>query len=115
MTISEPLAKPRGFAGIQNEFNLNLRSIYKYSDCWILENLFRRHLVCTPADEIKRVRLKHMASLLQNTRLALHEVAARCGFSSATSFCQFVRRGTGLSQRELRRRGLPPAIPVPRN
>ena len=80
-----------------------------------LDNLFRQHLGRTPADEIKRVRLKHMTSLLQNTRLALHEVASRCGFSSATSFCQFVRRETGLSPRELRRRGMPPAVSTPKS
>ena len=60
-----------------------------------LDHLFLVHLGRTVADEITRVHLERSKNLLRNSALPLSEIAEHCGFSSASYFCRFFKRGTG--------------------
>ena len=68
-----------------------------------LDKLFLAHLGRTVAEEITRVHLQRSKDLLRNTNLSLAGIAERCGFSSATYFCRFFKRGTGLTPDGYRR------------
>ena len=71
-----------------------------------LDSLFKEHLGRTPAEEINRLRLKHVKELLQGTPLSLKKIAALCGFSSAVSLSRFVRRETSETPHGLRQAGM---------
>jgi LacI family transcriptional regulator len=62
-----------------------------------LDNLFKKHLGRPVAREMLRIRLNHGMRLLENSNLAVEEVARGCGFLSATYFCRFFKRETGTT------------------
>lgn len=68
-----------------------------------LDQLFREHLGRPMAKEMTRVRLIRSEQLLRNTGLPLRQIAQRCGFSSATYFCRFFKRGTGQAPNAFRK------------
>lgn len=68
-----------------------------------LDQLFVQALGRTMAGEIARKRLQQSQVLLCDTPLSLREIAAACGFSSATYFCRFFKRQTGQTPDGYRR------------
>jgi LacI family transcriptional regulator len=68
-----------------------------------LDKLFLTHLGRPVAREISRIRLQRGEHLLRNTDLPLGQIAQRCGFSSATYFCRFFKRDTGLTPNAYRK------------
>lgn len=68
-----------------------------------LDKLFLAHLGRPVAKEITRIRLQRSEHLLRNTDLSLGQIAQRCGFSSATYFCRFFKRDTGLTPNAYRK------------
>jgi LacI family transcriptional regulator len=68
-----------------------------------LDKLFLTHLGRPVAKEITRIRLQRSEQLLRHTDLSLTQIAQRCGFSSATYFCRFFKRDTGLTPNAYRK------------
>jgi transcriptional regulator GlxA family with amidase domain len=63
----------------------------------------------TPAAYIERVRLDHARGLLEDSALAIEDVAVRAGFGSAETLRRVFARHIGLSPREYRARFAAPA------
>jgi LacI family transcriptional regulator len=67
-----------------------------------LDNLFKKHLGRPVAGEMLRVRLNRGMRLLENSTLAIEQVARECGFLSAAYFCRFFKRETGTTPAQYR-------------
>lgn len=76
-----------------------------------LDPLFQKHLGRSISGEIDRVRLDHASRLLLDTDHPVADVAAQCGFSSATHFCRHFRSALGCSPGEFKAAGGPPRKP----
>lgn len=62
-----------------------------------LRRLFHRVLGASPRAVFNRFRLQHADQMLASTSLPLDEIAAACGFSSASTFCRAYQRSRGRS------------------
>jgi len=60
-----------------------------------LERLFRRWLKCPPGRYYRELRLVRARALLQQTDLAVTEVAIACGFASSAHFSRAYRQQFG--------------------
>jgi LacI family transcriptional regulator len=67
-----------------------------------LEIRFREVLGCSPADEIRRVRLKQAKRLLSQTDMTIPDVAIASGFGSPEYLAYAVKHDTGLSPLKFR-------------
>lgn len=78
---------------------ISVEQVCELVDCSrsTLDNLFKKHLGRPVAQEMLRVRLSRGMRLLENTNLAVEEVARECGFLSSTYFCRFFKRETGTT------------------
>lgn len=63
----------------------------------MLDKLFRQQFGHSLSREMLRVRLSRSTALLRDSDLPVAEIAVRCGFPTATSFCRFFNRETGQS------------------
>lgn len=64
-----------------------------------LERLFLKHLECTPSRYYLWLRLSRARRLLKQTSCSIVEIAAMCGFVSATHFSRCYRRTMGRAPR----------------
>lgn len=69
-----------------------------------LERRFKAVLGCTLLEEIHRVRLQRARSLLEETSLAIEQVAEQSGFGTALQLQRVLRRQLGVPAAEYRRR-----------
>jgi LacI family transcriptional regulator len=78
---------------------ISVEQICDLMDCSrsTLDNLFKKHLGRPVAQEMLKVRLNKGMRLLENSELAIVEVAKECGFTSATYFCRFFKREAGMT------------------
>lgn len=67
-----------------------------------LERRFLQVLGRSPADELRRVRLRKALMLLTTTTLTIPRIAEAAGFSSGIYLAQVVRQGTGMTPRDYR-------------
>jgi AraC family transcriptional regulator len=72
-----------------------------------LTRLFRAELGVTASDYLRRCRLERALHLLTRTELPVKEVACEVGIPDLHAFNKVIRRGFGVSPRELRARGEP--------
>lgn len=68
-----------------------------------LYRLFRRIRKESPQDTLARIRLERAMHLLGSSNAKLEQVAAECGFSSASNFCRAFRAAKGRSPSVWRR------------
>ena len=68
----------------------------------ILEHRFQKALHRSPAAEIRQEKLKRIIKLLQETKLTISQIAARCGFQHQEAMIRMFGRVTGMSPREYR-------------
>ncbi len=68
-----------------------------------LEKRFRRVLGLSPHQEIRRVRLRRVRQLLQETTLPLVDIAVRSGFHSVSYLCRTFRAEFGRTPGQFRR------------
>jgi AraC family transcriptional regulator len=73
-----------------------------------LTRLFRAELGVTASDYLRRCRLERALHLLTRSELPVKEVACEVGIPDLHAFNKVIRRGFGVSPRELRARGEPP-------
>jgi len=67
-----------------------------------LERLFKHQLHTTPAAFYMQRRLERSNHLLEQSTLTVTQIAAACGFNSASYFSQCYQKNYGLSPREER-------------
>lgn len=67
-----------------------------------MERLFKHHLHITPAAFYMQRRLERSNHLLEQSTLTITQIAAACGFNSASYFSQCYQKAYGLSPREER-------------
>lgn len=67
-----------------------------------LERLFLKYLGCTPSRYYLRLRLDRARRLLKQTSCSIVEIAAMCGFVSATHFSRCYRKTMGRAPRSER-------------
>lgn len=79
-----------------------------------LERRFVTELGRTPSEEVGRVRLKRLVSLLVTTSFSAAELARAVGFNHAESASRFFKSQTGLTMGEFRAAHRPPSV-APRN
>lgn len=59
----------------------------------------------SPIGFVQRLRVEAAVHLLETSRLSLDEISARVGYADTNTLRRLVRRDTGLSPRDVRRRG----------
>ncbi|PSJ53113.1 GlxA family transcriptional regulator [Kumtagia ephedrae] len=69
-----------------------------------LETIFRRSIGESPGAYYLRLRLHAARRLVLDTRIALADVAARCGFSSSAAFSRAFSRAFGEAPRRMRQK-----------
>lgn len=67
-----------------------------------LHRRFRRILGHTPAEEIRRQRLRRALKLLRETLLPLTEVSERCGYAESSQLSRAVKAETGMTPKDFR-------------
>jgi AraC-like DNA-binding protein len=77
-----------------------------------LTRLFRAELGLTATDYLRRCRLERALHLLTRSEVPIKEVACEVGIPDLHAFNKAIRRGYGVSPRELRARG---SAPIPLN
>ena len=78
-----------------------------------LNNLFRKHLNCSPLEEILRVRMEWARELLCNTIMPVGEISLLIGYETPEYFSRAFTRETGLTPQQYRfafQRKSPPAV-----
>ncbi len=70
----------------------------------VLEKGFRAYLGRTPHEEILRVQLGHVGTLLRETDLSLEKIALRCGFRHVEYMTVVFKRELGVTPSEFRKR-----------
>jgi len=68
---------------------------------------FRAATGSPPMRLLTRIRMEHARELLADDGLTIQQVAARCGYTSASAFSAVFRRTTGRSPSEFRIRAIP--------
>ena len=69
-----------------------------------LTRRFRAAHGMNPQDYATELRIREAGRLLSGTRLALHEIAARCGYENGYYLSRVFRKKTGLNPSEYRKR-----------
>ncbi len=69
----------------------------------LAEQRFRQQLGRTILDEIRRVRLERVCTLLKETNLAIGEITHACGFDSESHLGTVFRRAYGCTMRDYRK------------
>jgi len=67
-----------------------------------LNNLFRRHLHCSPIEEILRVRMEWAKELLRDTLIPMTEIAEMIGYQTSEYFSRAFTREVGLTPKQYR-------------
>lgn len=70
----------------------------------LVEQRFRHQLGRTLLDEIHRVRLERVCTLLKETNLAIGEISYTCGFNSESHLGSVFRKRFGSSMRDFRKK-----------
>jgi AraC-like DNA-binding protein len=68
-----------------------------------LHAVFREELQCTPMAWVTSQRMRLAHELLQHTRLAIGEIAWRCGYADQSAFARAFNRACGVSPAAARR------------
>ncbi len=84
--MEETIEEPLSCAALARRLRLSLRR---------LQRLFRRELASTPSQQYRKLRLAKAHALLQQTDLAVTEVAFSAGFTSPAHFSRLYRRSFG--------------------
>ena len=71
----------------------------------VLERGFRKHLGCSPQEEIRRVRLRRVKHLLRETDWPLDRIAEASGYDHSESMMVQFKRAVGRTPSEWRRLG----------
>ncbi len=93
--IRSRINEPLNVSDVLNELYISRSS---------LERKFRTILGRTPLEEIRRVRIEHVKSLLAGSDITVREIARRTGFRSAERLCTTFRATAGEAPSQYRKR-----------
>lgn len=68
-----------------------------------LSNLFHKECGCTLTEFVNRQRIDRAVLLLSNSKKAVQDIAAECGFQDVNYFIKLFKRQTGLTPNQYRR------------
>lgn len=71
-----------------------------------LARVFRSHVGCAPAEYARRARLRRAVALLREGRVALSDIALRCGYADQSHFNRQFVRAYGITPATYRRGSL---------
>ena len=69
-----------------------------------LNRLFFRMMELSPGTYLDQIRMQHALSLLRETESSVKEIAYACGMVHVSYFCRLVRKHTGMTPMEYRKR-----------
>ena len=100
IAVNDPmLAKAMRF--IRNEVARNIRVSDVAEELGVskgtLNNLFRKHLHCTPIEEILRIRMEWAKELLRDTMIPIAEISEMIGYQTSEYFSRAFSREVGVS------------------
>ena len=96
----------RGVAALLEEWDKN-EKIARYAElCGISESsfylCFKRWAGCSPIEYRNEIRINAAKSLLLNSTLTIHEIAAKSGFDDPYYFSRLFKKKTGAAPRDFR-------------
>ena len=92
--IRENISRPLSVAQLRSVFHLSHSEIY---------NIFKEFFDCTPAEYIKKSRLKYACKLLSTTDLTVNKIAVLCGIPDYNYFSKIFKSEFYLSPTEYRK------------
>lgn len=92
--LSRHLAEPLNIGRVAHTSGLSTRSF---------QRRFKTATTLTPQQYLQQLRLDLAQDLLQNSNLAIEELAQQCGYSDASYFCKLFKRETGSTPGAFRR------------
>lgn len=93
--IHSNIASPLSVTELCSRFHLSHSEVYR---------IFRDYFNCTPADYIKKCRLKYACKLLTSTSLPVNEIAASCGIPDYNYFSKVFKSACKISPSEYRKK-----------
>ena len=69
-----------------------------------LNRLFAAKGKCSPGDLIRSLRMEHALELLRTTTMPVKEAAYASGFNDPAYFCRRIRKATGMTPEEIRKK-----------
>ncbi|MGV9992884.1 GlxA family transcriptional regulator [Streptomyces sp. NPDC003374] len=93
--ILDNLQDPLPVAELARRANMSQRNFAR---------VFRREVGTTPGQYVERTRIARARELLENTDLAIGQIARRCGFGAPETFFRSFGRSLGLTPKEYRHR-----------
>ena len=93
--IRENISRPLSVAHLRSVFHLSHSEIY---------NIFKEYFDCTPADYIKKSRLKYACKLLATTDLPINRVAVLSGIPDYNYFSKIFKSTYNISPSEYRKK-----------
>lgn len=86
--ILDNISVPISVTELCSKFHLSHSEIYE---------IFKEYFLCTPADYIKKCRLKCACKMLVTTKLRVNEIAALCGIPDYNYFSKVFKAAYGIS------------------
>jgi AraC-like DNA-binding protein len=71
-----------------------------------LDRLFKRQMLMDPGEYLIKLRIQRALSLLRETERPIFEVGEMAGIPNRSYFCKLIRRATGMSPADYRKRGV---------
>ena len=69
-----------------------------------LNRLFASKQKCSPGELIRSLRTEHALELLRTTAMPVKEAAFASGFNDPAYFCRRIRKATGMTPEEIRKK-----------
>ena len=105
IAVNDPLLA-KAMRYIRNEVAKNIRVSDVAREIGVskgtLNNMFRKHMHCTPIDEILRVRMEWAKELLRDTMIPVVEIAEMVGYQTSEYFSRAFTREVGVSPKKYR-------------
>lgn len=86
--ILDNISSPLSVEGLCSAFRLSHSEVYR---------IFKEYFFCTPADYIKKSRLKYACKLLTTTKFTINDIAARCGIPDYNYFSKVFKAAYKVS------------------
>lgn len=102
--FSAPVEQARAFMAAHLSENLSIDDVADAAALsrYHFSRLFRKETGFAPYEYLMQLRFRHAKQLLSDTGLSVEEIAARCGFCSASNLIRAFRQDTGMTPHQFR-------------